>query len=353
MRCPNLEELPDPHGNKTGWPWTEETPQLPDRTPDGSPWPRITIVTPSFNQGGFIEETIRSVLLQGYPDLEYILIDGGSSDDSLNIIQRYSPFLAYWVSEPDKGQSHAINKGLAKATGQIHAYLNSDDLYEPGVLRTLVAQKVTLEHGKSFLMAGGCTFFEETGPTRIEKSYHPVKLIEFLNACPLIQPATFWSGDLTLSEGGFDEKLSFCFDNEFFLRLVLRGIVPTIIPHELARFRYHRESKSKSRQNLYFEESILLTEKYWKSASLSYREKERLVEEMDKRRRYLQTFITWKKSGRFAAWGDFLLMLMRYPRLIARREILGLAHRLLSSQDLRQQPASVAPERSIQRLYGL
>ena len=89
MRCPTLEELPPPPPGKTGWPWTEESPQLPDRMPDGSPWPRVTIVTPSLNQGTFIEETIRSVLLQGYPDLEYIIIDGGSTDDSVGAIQKY------------------------------------------------------------------------------------------------------------------------------------------------------------------------------------------------------------------------------------------------------------------------
>ena len=112
MQCPTLSELPSPPPGKTGWPWTEESRRLSSQTPDGRPWPRISVVTPSFNQGKFIEETIRSVLLQGYPNLEYFVFDGGSTDNSVEIIKKYSPWLTYWVSERDNGQSDAINRGL-------------------------------------------------------------------------------------------------------------------------------------------------------------------------------------------------------------------------------------------------
>lgn len=100
-------------------------------------WPKISIVTPSYNQGEFIEETIRSVLLQNYPNLEYLVIDGGSTDKTLDILKKYAPWLYYWVSEKDQGQADAINKGFDKASGQILAYLNSDDLYLPGTLHTV------------------------------------------------------------------------------------------------------------------------------------------------------------------------------------------------------------------------
>src|SRR5579885_3553995 len=128
MRCPTLAELPPPPAGKTGWPWTIETPALPASRADGSPWPRISIVTPSYNQGQFIEETIRSVLLQGYPDLEYIVIDGGSTDQSVEIIRKYERWLTYWVSEKDRGQAHAINKGFSSVTGELFNWINSDDL---------------------------------------------------------------------------------------------------------------------------------------------------------------------------------------------------------------------------------
>ena len=100
--------------------------------------PKVTVITPSFNQGGFIERTIRSVLDQGYPNLEYVIVDAGSTDDTIEIIRRYEDRLAWWVSEPDGGQSDAINKGIERTTGEIVSYLNSDDYLLPGALQTVV-----------------------------------------------------------------------------------------------------------------------------------------------------------------------------------------------------------------------
>src|SRR5262245_21335405 len=137
MQCPRLDQLPPPPAGRSGWPWTEATPRLPATLPDGAAWPRITIVTPSYNQAPFLEETIRSVLLQGYPNLEYIIIDGGSSDGSVELMRRYEPWLAYWVSEPDGGQSEAINKGWCSATGTVTTWLSSDDIYTPGALKAV------------------------------------------------------------------------------------------------------------------------------------------------------------------------------------------------------------------------
>ena len=122
-----LQDLPAPPEGKTGWPWTEQTEVLPDKMPDGSDWPRISIVTPNYNYGHFIEETIRSILLQGYPNLEYIIIDGASTDNSIEIIKKYEKWVSYWVSEKDTGQSNAINKGLERCTGEFFNWINSDD----------------------------------------------------------------------------------------------------------------------------------------------------------------------------------------------------------------------------------
>lgn len=129
------ESFPACAGPHHGWPWTE-LPSGP-ALPDDCAWPKITIVTPSYNQGDFLEKTIRSVLLQGYPNLEYIIIDGGSTDGSVETIKRYEPWLAFWVSETDRGQSHALNKGLARGTGELLGWLNSDDFFLPGALFSL------------------------------------------------------------------------------------------------------------------------------------------------------------------------------------------------------------------------
>src|SRR5664279_556271 len=108
------------------WPWKGDLTGAGTSLRNDSIWPRISVVTPSFNQGQYIEETIRSVLLQGYPNLEYIIIDGGSADNTVEIIKKYGSWLAYWVTEKDRGQCHAINKGFARATGDIFAWLCSD-----------------------------------------------------------------------------------------------------------------------------------------------------------------------------------------------------------------------------------
>ncbi|MDO8303698.1 MAG: glycosyltransferase, partial [Sedimentisphaerales bacterium] len=132
MRYPNLKELPAAPAGKTGWPWTVESPA--PALSQITNCPRICIVTPSFNQGEFLEETIRSVLLQGYLNLEYIIMDGGSTDNSVEIIKKYSPWLAYWTSQKDNGQADAIYRGFEKASAEYIGWVNSDDMLLPDAL---------------------------------------------------------------------------------------------------------------------------------------------------------------------------------------------------------------------------
>src|SRR5215470_2932653 len=161
MRCPQLNDLPEPPPGKKGWPWTEESNPLPsDPKSLGREWPRVTVVTPSFNQGRFIEETIRSVLLQGYSDLEYIVIDGGSTDQTVEIIKKYSPWFKYWVSKPDAGQSDAINRGLKIGSGEFAAWINSDDML---CKDALTEQALRAGFDSETVYVGDCLYVDEKG----------------------------------------------------------------------------------------------------------------------------------------------------------------------------------------------
>lgn len=220
MRCPTLKELPSSQSGKTGWIWTEESPQLPDLMPNGKPWPKITIVTPSYQQGQFIEETIRSVLLQGYPNLEYIIMDGGSTDNSVEIIRKYEQFLSYWVSEQDGGQSHAINQGWEMAQGTILHWLNSDDLLLPGTL-SIVAEEFVKEDNIEIL--SGIT--SVTYVNLVEYRTKPPQDLDLkhfvMGYASLGQPGTFISSELYKRVGKLDEKLHYTMDREYYMRISL------------------------------------------------------------------------------------------------------------------------------------
>ena len=267
MHCPTLSKLPPPPPGRTGWPWTEERPQLPDTMPDGLPWPRISIVTPSYNQAQFIEETIRSVLLQGYPDLEYIIIDGGSTDGSVEIIRKYEPWLAYWVSEPDAGQSDAINKGMARVSGEVFNWINSDDTLLPGALFTV--GKWFAENSNAKVGYGSFVYVREDGS--VNKSVHP----EFSNLeamvqywhldRPLAQQSLFVRWDAATQVGPLETKLRYNMDYEWLCRLIQIYPFHRITKEPLATYRLHSTSKSVAELAPFFEERSRVTRRYWPS----------------------------------------------------------------------------------------
>lgn len=254
MNPPTLANLPPPPPGKHGWPWTEASPRLPPTLPDGEPWPQISIVTPSFNQGQFLEETLRSVLLQGYPNLEYIVVDGGSTDGSVAILMKYQWWLSNWESAPDRGQASAINKGWNRATGEVFAWLNSDDLYCPGALQQVGSY--FSDNPACQLLVGGADVVTEIGAPAIEcKRLESTSLYDLIyGGRALPQPAAFWANRLRVEIGPLDEQLHFTMDREYFLRLLLHGIKPHWVPEAtLALERRHTTQKTADRAGLHAE----------------------------------------------------------------------------------------------------
>jgi glycosyltransferase involved in cell wall biosynthesis len=206
--------------------------------------PKLTIITPSFNQAGFIEKTLRSVLDQGYENLEYIVVDGGSTDGSVDVIRRYEDRLAWWVSEPDGGQTDALNKGLRRASGDVIAYINSDDHYLPGAFDVAVD---ALARSGALWACGVCQFADPAG--RVDHLWRPQlprngRYFWILDPWGVPQPSTFWRREAFERFGLFREDMHYVFDTEFGLRLALAGELPALIDRELAVRVEHEAAKS-------------------------------------------------------------------------------------------------------------
>jgi len=204
--------------------------------------PKISIVTPSYNQSQFLERTILSVLNQNYPNREYIIIDGGSTDGSVEIIRKYEKYLAYWVSEKDNGQADAINKGFSKSSGEILAYINSDDVYHPGAF--LKIAKAFNKNPKADLVFGNVNYIDAydnlIGECRFTRFNFTTLIYEGGN---LQQPGAFWTREIYDKVGGFNPNYKFCMDFDFFCRVAEIGKLEHIRKY-IANFRYHRNSKS-------------------------------------------------------------------------------------------------------------
>jgi glycosyltransferase involved in cell wall biosynthesis len=202
----------------------------------------ISVITPSFNQADYLEDTIRSVLEQDYPRLEYIIVDGGSTDGSVEIIRRYEHRLTHWISGPDMGQTDAINKGFELATGDIYAWLNSDDTYEPGAL--IEAARFLQEHPEAGMVYGAAMYIDEDGKTVARYPAAPTDYAGLRRGGNTIsQQATFFRAKLWKMVGPLDPSFYYAMDYDLWVRLA--AITP-IRFHERhwANFRLQGSSKS-------------------------------------------------------------------------------------------------------------
>lgn len=289
---PNIDET------RTGWPWEEQDVPSPSGSDSEATLPRITVITPSFNQAAFLEETIRSVLLQGYPNLEYIVIDGGSTDGSVEILRKYAEHLTYWISEPDGGQCQAINKGLARSTGDWMTWLNSDDVYLPGALWTVA--RTIAAHPESQWVIGPVVFtdvhLKNLGlfPPRCQTT----DWLDFVctkrrHGTSIPQSGSFWSRKAWVMAGPLDESLHYAMDHEYWGRLAFHGFRPHCLDTPLALFRQHGEAKTAQGEAFFLAEEMRVVER-WMERTLPLSEFRQL-------RHYRQTFalrMLWQRIMR-------------------------------------------------------
>jgi glycosyltransferase involved in cell wall biosynthesis len=257
-----LPELPPAPPQRAGWPWTPEARASGQRPAEA---PRITVITPSYEQGDFLEQTIRSVLLQGYPNLEYMVVDGGSSDNSVEIIERYAPWLSYWVSEPDRGQAHAINKGLERSTGEILCWLNSDDYFTPGTL-DVVGAKLHRDRG-AHAIAGHCLkVYADSGRTELLEGRFESRrrLLEFWRGHQMHQPSIFWRREVFDRVGALDEAQHHIMDFDYWARIAEHFTFENV-DRVLACAHFHPAAKTGDNYTRYYEDLTAQARRYWGS----------------------------------------------------------------------------------------
>ena len=213
----------------------------------------VSIITPSYNQAQYLEQTLLSVIEQDYPSIEYIVIDGGSIDGSVDIIKRHEEHMAYLVSEKDSGQAEAINKGLARATGEIVAWINSDDFYFPGAIASAV--KAFESHPEAGLIYGDTVAVDENGEVIHYPVYAQWKLEDLLTFNIIGQPAVFMRRDVLLKAGFLDPSFHFLLDHQLWIRMASHAPM-VYIPERWAAGRFHESAKNVAQAAKFGEEAF-------------------------------------------------------------------------------------------------
>ena len=226
-------------------------------------YPKITVITPSYNQAQFLENTILSVLNQGYPDLEYIIVDGGSTDGSIEIIRKYADRLAYWVSEKDNGQSHAINKGFRKATGDILCWLNSDDYFLPGTLH-FIAEQLSPNTDSYALVGHLIVIYTDGRPDRLFRGCYTnhQALLRYWDSYDMHQAAIFWRREVYEKVGLLDENLHYTMDYDYWVR-ISKHFAFKSVDRTLACANFHPAAKTGDGYVRYEKDLRKYAPRYW------------------------------------------------------------------------------------------
>jgi len=244
--------LPPPPAGKKGWPWSTHVRKLHATMPNGKLWPRITVITPAYNQGQFLEETMRSVLMQGYPNLEYIVINDGSTDNTVEAIKKYEPCLDYWTTQKNSGQPTAINNGMARSSGDILGWLNSDDLLLPRALeRVALAQMCNPD------IKITCGFREviDTHSRVLSHWVHPRPCnYDLMRICYIAQETVFWSREVWEKAGPLGANWRYALDFDLWQKFMAAGYTFHLLPYFMGAFRIHPESKGSTMEHIRQEE---------------------------------------------------------------------------------------------------
>lgn len=301
----------------------------------------IGIVTPSYNQGEFLEETIDSVLSQKCNGLQYVIIDGGSTDQSREIIRKYERYLTYWVSEKDRGQSHAINKGLRRLRTDVWAYLNSDDTYLPGTLDRVAA--AFADPAVDWVTGRGIYVDAVGNPVSEMIPVHEWTIDDVLRnliANPVVvavQVSNFMRSSIIHQFGYFNEALHYCMDVEYGLRPLLAGVRPAIIDEALAAARLHSESKTMTKgiDQEFARETAEILECLVKDGVAQSHLKSILSALNEYRLQQILTDVkgTWRLNGRMSGIVALARAVATNPSLATKRPILGLWRRLAIGSD--------------------
>jgi glycosyltransferase involved in cell wall biosynthesis len=305
--------------------------------------PFLTVVTPSFNQAQYLDETITSVLSQKRTDVEYLVIDGGSRDGSQEVIRRHADRLAYWVSESDQGQSDAVNKGISRATGEYIAFLNSDDVYLPGAINEL--QHMVQRNPRAKWFVGGWLFF---GDAKVVPDMEWLNFwtmpygLHSLGSClfrnyEASQPAHFWHRSLFERYGAFSLKYRYLFDHEWYARLLAAGERPVLTGRPVAGYRLQPASKTVSEGARFDADAEAVFEAYIGKTGFWDRTWERA--KRSRRERFHTTYLAYQRSiktaaegQRAAALGQIAAASLHYPPALLGRACWGAVRRSLRTE---------------------